>query len=67
MMEEGILRKDKERFDKENKVWLEARKVLGDDVVDRDLSRSPSSSLVSKRLDKFDNEGSVQEWLAGVN
>jgi len=67
MMEEGILRKDKERFDKENKVWLEARKVLGDDVVGRDLKIAEFKSLVSKHLDKFDNEGSVQEWLAGVN
>ena len=67
MMEEGILRKDKERFDKENKVWLEARKVLGDDVVGRDLKIDEFKSLVSKHLDKFDNEGSVREWLAGVN
>ena len=67
MMEEGILRKDKARFDKEHKVLLEARKVLGDDVVVRGLKMAEFKSLVLKHLDKFDNEGSVQEWLAGVN
>ena len=67
MMEEGILRKDRERFDKENEVWLEARKVLGDDVVGRDLKTAEFKSLVSKHLDKFDNGGSVKEWLAGAN
>ena len=45
-------------------MWLEARKVLGDDVVGSDLKVAEFKSLVSKHLDKFDNEGSVQEWLA---
>jgi aminoglycoside phosphotransferase (APT) family kinase protein len=67
IMEKGILRKDRERFDKENKVLLEARKVLGDDVVVRGLKIAEFKSLVSKHLDTFDKEGSVQEWLAGVN
>lgn len=32
-MEQGMLKNDKQRFDIENKVWLETRKVLGDDAV----------------------------------
>ena len=37
LMEKGIL-EDNERFNKENRVWLEAWKVLGEDVVGRNLS-----------------------------
>ena len=66
LMEKGILKKDNERFDKENQVWLEARKVLGEDVVGRNLKLGEFKDLVSKYLDRFDNGGIVREWLASV-
>lgn len=68
LMENGILKKDKERFDKEHKAWLEAREVLGENVVAKDLKVGEFKDLVLKHLDKFDNEGSVRElWLESVN
>ncbi|KAF8964239.1 hypothetical protein BDZ97DRAFT_1660637 [Flammula alnicola] len=67
LMENGILKKDKERFDEESKAWLEARKVLGDDEVSKNLKIGEFKDLVSKHLDRFDDEGSVREWLASAN
>jgi hypothetical protein len=66
LMEKGILKKDNERFDKEKQVWLEARKVLGEDVVGWNLSLGEFKDLVSKYLDRFDG-GIVCEWMASVN
>ena len=65
LIEKWILRKYKERFDMEYKVWLEAREVVGEDVIR--VRTAKFKSLVLEYLDKFDKEGSVHKWLASVN
>ncbi|KIM43576.1 hypothetical protein M413DRAFT_443503 [Hebeloma cylindrosporum] len=67
LMDQGILKKDEERFDKERNAWLEAREVLGEDEVSAHLNIGEFKDLVSKHLDKFNVEGSVCKWLASVN
>ncbi|KIM43525.1 hypothetical protein M413DRAFT_25879 [Hebeloma cylindrosporum] len=64
LMDNGILKKDEERFDMETNAWLEAREVLGDDEVGKDLKLGEFKDLVSKHLDKFNVEGGVCKWLA---
>jgi hypothetical protein len=64
----GILKKVRERFDKENEAWLEAREILGIDVVGDDPDNNEFKELVLKHLVKFDKEGSVvREWLTSIN
>jgi len=67
LMEKGILKKDNERFGRENRAWFEARQVLGDNEVGRNLNLGEFKDLVSKHLDRFDDGGSVREWLSTVN
>ncbi|KAJ3837665.1 hypothetical protein EV361DRAFT_895505 [Lentinula raphanica] len=65
LMEKGILNKDKKRFEQEREVWLEARRVLGEEAVDANMTRtSQFKDLVSKSRTRLDNEGSVCKWLA---
>jgi len=66
-MENGILKKDNERFDREKRAWLEAQQILGDDLIGQNLKLSEFKDLVSKHLDRFDNGGSVCEWLETIN
>ncbi|KAF8161981.1 hypothetical protein BJ912DRAFT_1069101 [Pholiota molesta] len=64
----GILKKVRERFDKENTAWLEAQDILGVDVVGDNPNMNEFKELVSKHLDKFEKEGSVvREWLTSIN
>ncbi|KDR66381.1 hypothetical protein GALMADRAFT_259458 [Galerina marginata CBS 339.88] len=67
LMEQGILRKETAQFEKENKVWLEAQKILGKDVVCTGLTAGEFKDLVLIHLDEFDKEGIVCEWLASVS
>ena len=67
LTEKSILKQDNERFEKENRVWLEVRKVLGEDVVGRNLWLGEFKDLVSKYLDRFDDGGIVREWMASIN
>ncbi|KAF9067664.1 hypothetical protein BDP27DRAFT_1296029 [Rhodocollybia butyracea] len=64
LMENGILNRDKQRFDRETEVWLEARKVLGEEAVGRNLTRKEFKELVLKCLERFDDGGGVRRWLA---
>ena len=66
LMEKGILRKDKERFDMENGVWLEAREVFGEDGVSRDMNATEFRDMILKNRDKFEEGGSVFAWLGSV-
>jgi hypothetical protein len=66
LMEEGILKKDKEQFDKENRVWLEAREVVGEDEVSRDMNATEFRDMILKNRGKFEEGGSVFAWLASV-
>lgn len=63
----GILRETWEQFEKENAVWLEAREVLGDDMVRADLNVGEFKDLVSKHLGRFTDGGLVREWLTSEN
>ena len=61
-MGKGILRKYKERFDMEYKVWHEAREVVGEDVIR--VMTAKFNSLILEHLNTFDKEGSVHNgWL----
>jgi hypothetical protein len=51
LMENGILKIHKEQFAMENKVWLEARAVLGNDEVSEGLKVGEFKDLVSEHLD----------------
>ncbi|KAE9396562.1 hypothetical protein BT96DRAFT_1021270 [Gymnopus androsaceus JB14] len=65
-LENGILCKDWQRFDRETEVWLEACHVLGEEVgsTTPSLTRKEFKDLVVKYLDRFNEEGSVRRWLA---
>jgi len=67
LMKNGILKKDNQRFDKEEQVWLEARQILGDDKVGQNMTLGEFKDLVSKYINKFDDGGNVREWLASVD
>ena len=61
-MGKGILRKYKERFEMEYKVWHEAREVVGEDVIR--VMTAKFNSLILEHLNTFDKEGSVHNgWL----
>ena len=49
-MGKGILRKYKERFDMEYKVWHEAREVVGEDVIR--VRTAKFNSLILEHLNK---------------
>ncbi|KAJ3856697.1 hypothetical protein EV368DRAFT_31824 [Lentinula lateritia] len=66
LMENGILNKEKQRFDRENGVWLEAREILGEEAVRPHLTRTEFIDLILKFEDRFDNGGSVSQWLASL-
>jgi hypothetical protein len=66
LMNQGMLKKDKQRFEMENSVWLEARRILGDDAVDRKLTMGEFKNLVLKHLDRFDEGTIVRKWLASL-
>ncbi|KAE9398202.1 hypothetical protein BT96DRAFT_995097 [Gymnopus androsaceus JB14] len=65
-LENGILNKDWQRFDRETEVWLEACQVLGEEVgsTTPSLTRKEFKDLVVKYSDRFNEEGSVRRWLA---
>ncbi|KAJ3993348.1 hypothetical protein F5050DRAFT_1782577, partial [Lentinula boryana] len=63
LMENGILNRDQKRFEQEREVWLEACQVLGEEVVDVNMTRTEFRDLVSKSQEKFNNEGSVCRWF----
>jgi hypothetical protein len=65
LMEKGILRKDKERFDMEHSVWLEAKEVL-DEAVSKEMSATEFRDIILKNRDKFVEGGRVLTWLASV-
>ena len=67
LMKNGILKKDNERFDREEQVWLEARGILGDDKVRQNMTLGEFKDLVSKNINRFDDGGNVGEWLASVD
>ncbi|KIM47410.1 hypothetical protein M413DRAFT_199512 [Hebeloma cylindrosporum] len=67
LRQKGILKKDTERFNEEHRVWHEAQKVLGEDLVGHDLKLCEFKDLVSKYLDRFDDGGIVREWMLSVN
>ena len=66
-LEKGILKKVNERFDREREVWLEARGILGDDKVGKNMKLGEFKDLVSKNINRFDDGGIVREWLASVD
>jgi len=66
-MKYGILKKDNERFDREEQVWLESRGILGDDKVRRNMTLGEFKDLVSKNINRFDDGRNVREWLASVD
>jgi len=63
LMDNGVLKKDNERFDKEVQVWREARQVLGVEEVRKNMKVGEFKDLVLKHLDRFDDGGIVREWL----
>jgi hypothetical protein len=64
LMKNGILKKNNERFDREEQVWLEARGILGGDKVGQNMTLGEFKDLVSKSINRFDDGGNVREWLA---
>ena len=67
LMKNGILKKDNERFDREEQVWLEAQGIWGDDKVRQNMTLGEFKDLVSKNINRFDDGGNVGEWLASVD
>ena len=64
LMENGILRKEAQQFEKETEVWKEASKTLGDELVSRRMSREDFGTIVRKNAERFLEGGLVLEWLA---
>jgi hypothetical protein len=62
LMEKGILRKDEERFDMENRVWLQAREVLGEDGLNGDMNATEFRDMILKDYDKFEEEVYLRSW-----
>jgi hypothetical protein len=48
LMENGLLRKEAQQFDKETGVWKEASETLGEELVSRTLSREEFCTVVRK-------------------
>ena len=66
LMEEGFLSKERERFDMEHRVWLEAREVISEDEVSRDMITTEFRDMILKNRGKFEEGGRVFAWLASV-
>ncbi|KIJ41737.1 hypothetical protein M422DRAFT_31690 [Sphaerobolus stellatus SS14] len=59
----GILKKKTDQLEKEAAVKQEAVKILGDEVVTFELTRSGFKDIVLEHRNKFEPQGEVMEWL----
>ena len=64
LLENGMLRKEAQQFEKETEVWKEAFETLGEEFVSRSMSREEFNTVVRKHVEQFSEGGSVREWLA---
>ncbi|KAK7471266.1 hypothetical protein VKT23_002674 [Stygiomarasmius scandens] len=63
LMESGILRKESERFNIENEVFLKSQEVLGEDAIHGGMTRQAFKEAVSAHSGRFDENGVVHQWL----
>ena len=57
------LRKETRQFEKETEVHNEAVKILGEELVSRDMSNENFKSVVRNYVDRFPELGLVREWF----
>ena len=66
LLDNGILKKEFTRFNREAEAFLEARRVLGEEKVKMQIKLVEFKDLVVKDLDRFSEGSVVREWLASV-
>jgi hypothetical protein len=50
--------------EKEQEVWSGASRVLGDELISKDMMREEFSKVIQTHVDQFVEGGLVREWLA---
>jgi hypothetical protein len=62
-MQHGVLRKEARQFEMESEVRSEAVKVLGEELVSRNITREEFGIVARNHIDRFPEGGLMREWL----
>ena len=66
LVAKGILKKKRQKFKVETKVWNEVFDMLGSEFMSKNMSRTEFRIVVQNHVDRFPSGGSVRDWLAAT-